>query len=92
MTDSCPGTCAERIANPANLGETVMLINSIKIYQLSGAPMTFATAAATNNLTGVGGHVPRVGHPGAKNAGEHVKWHLGAVIAAAVLVLVIVCG
>lgn len=33
----CPGTCAERIMDPANLENTVMQINSIGIYQLGEA-------------------------------------------------------
>lgn len=67
---NCPGTCAEQIANPANLAETVMLVNSIKVYQQSGVAVTVGTAVTNANLTGARGHVGRIGKGGAPaNAG-----------------------
>ncbi|OCF33123.1 hypothetical protein I316_05168 [Kwoniella heveanensis BCC8398] len=54
----CPGTCAEYVSNPLNLNNTVMLLNSIKVYQQSGVSPTAQQAETNNNLTGAGGAVP----------------------------------
>ncbi|KAL7420349.1 hypothetical protein Q5752_005319 [Cryptotrichosporon argae] len=53
----CTGTCASQIADPANLQETVMLINSIKVYQQSGITPITSQAATAENETGAAGPV-----------------------------------
>ncbi|KAK8844602.1 hypothetical protein IAR55_006449 [Kwoniella newhampshirensis] len=53
----CPGTCAEYIANPLNLNNTVMLINYIKVFQQSGTDFSMSQADNVSNLTGAGGPV-----------------------------------
>ncbi|WOO79688.1 putative glycosidase [Vanrija pseudolonga] len=53
----CPGTCASYIADPANIQNTVMIINSIKVYQQGGNPAVVGQAFDNRNLTGAGGPV-----------------------------------
>ncbi|WVF66337.1 hypothetical protein IAT40_001077 [Kwoniella sp. CBS 6097] len=73
----CPGTCAEYVANPLNLNNTVMLLNSIKVYQQSGVSPTSQQAETNHNLTGAGGAVPlnesgasALAHPGPDQTGS----------------------
>ncbi|WVR03268.1 hypothetical protein IAU60_000259 [Kwoniella sp. DSM 27419] len=54
----CPDTCAEYIANPLNLNNSVMLLNSIKVYQQTGLERTAQQANNSQNLTGAGGAQP----------------------------------
>ncbi|ORX35035.1 concanavalin A-like lectin/glucanase domain-containing protein, partial [Kockovaella imperatae] len=56
----CPGTCSSYITNPHNLNNTVMLINSIKVFQMEGAPIVTEQALTANNQTGAGGYVRRL--------------------------------
>ncbi|KAH8089557.1 concanavalin A-like lectin/glucanase domain-containing protein [Filobasidium floriforme] len=59
QTAHCPGTCAEQVANPANLKNTIFLINSIKVYQLAGPdeipPPVANIRDASKNAQGMGG-------------------------------------
>ncbi|WVQ85198.1 hypothetical protein IAT38_007363 [Cryptococcus sp. DSM 104549] len=70
----CPLTCPEYIASPLNLNNTVMLINSLKIYQESGSVVTAQQAETNSNLTGVGGAVG--GSRGGSSWGEK-RWGVG---------------
>ncbi|KAL1409668.1 hypothetical protein Q8F55_003664 [Vanrija albida] len=53
----CPGTCSSFIADPANLQNTVMIINSIKVYQQGDSRAVVGHTATNANLTGAGGPV-----------------------------------
>ncbi|KAK1921314.1 concanavalin A-like lectin/glucanase domain-containing protein [Papiliotrema laurentii] len=54
----CPGTCAEYVSDPANLNNTVMLVNYIRVYQHTDAIVAADHAVTSNNATGAGGPVP----------------------------------
>ncbi|ORY27342.1 concanavalin A-like lectin/glucanase domain-containing protein [Naematelia encephala] len=51
----CPGTCPQQIANPANLVNTVMIINYIKVFQQSGTIPIKDQVVTDKNVTGAGG-------------------------------------
>ncbi|WVQ93960.1 hypothetical protein IAU59_001038 [Kwoniella sp. CBS 9459] len=81
----CPGTCAEYVSNPLNLNNTVMLLNSIKVYQQSGDSPTSQQAGTNHNLTGAGGAVPlnesgasALAHPGPDQTGAQAGSNSGA--------------
>lgn len=70
-----PVSCDRReLTIQNNLNNTVMLVNSIRVYQLSGSPSNVVGEARGNsNLTGAGGAIPidrPDGNDGSKQVGE----------------------
>ncbi|GMK58190.1 hypothetical protein CspeluHIS016_0502220 [Cutaneotrichosporon spelunceum] len=63
-SSGCPGTCAERISDPANLDNTIMLINSIVVYQQTDGRSSTKSADEFDSGFGAAGPINPTHHRG----------------------------
>ncbi|CAK9783546.1 hypothetical protein CC85DRAFT_323762 [Cutaneotrichosporon oleaginosum] len=79
----CPGTCVERVADPANLVNTVMIVNSVVVYQQTDGRSGTRAAGTFDSTVGASGPINPLRRLGAaQKRGSGGLWAAVAAVGA----------
>ncbi|BEJ13211.1 hypothetical protein CspHIS471_0303850 [Cutaneotrichosporon sp. HIS471] len=74
VSSGCPGTCADRIADPKNLVNTVLIVNSIVVYQQTDGQSSTSSAGGFDSAIGASGPINPLRHRGQATRSEANVW------------------